>query len=191
MGSNEYRFLTVWQVHATAQEVVDVLSDASDLPRWWPSVYLDARIVEPGDATGVGRMVDLWTKGWLPYTLRWRFRVTHSDPPRGFVLDAEGDFVGRGVWTFTEQTDSDGVTSTRIEYDWRIRAEKDLLRILTPVMRPFFSANHHWAMAQGERSLRLELARRRAAGDQTVLDALPRPPGPTFDLRRRGRTRRA
>jgi hypothetical protein len=35
-------------------------------------------------------------------------------------------------------------------------------------------------MARGEESLRLELARRRAAGDPTVLAALPAPPGPTF-----------
>jgi len=186
MGSNDYQFLTVWRVHATPQEVVDILSDASDLPRWWPSVYLEARVIETGDATGVGRVVDLWTKGWLPYTLRWRFRVTESDTPRTFSLEAEGDFVGRGVWTFAveDAAPSTGPV-TRIEYDWRVSAEKGLLKMLSPVMRPFFGANHRWAMAQGERSLRLELARRRAAGDPTVLDALPQPPGPTFELRRR------
>jgi hypothetical protein len=30
-------------------------------------------------------------------------------------------------------------------------------------MKPIFAANHHWAMDQGERSLKLELARRHAA----------------------------
>jgi hypothetical protein len=48
------------------------------------------------------------------------------------------------------------------------------------VIKPLFAANHRWAMARGEESLRLELARRRAAGDPTVLAALPAPPGPTF-----------
>src|SRR5690242_7904251 len=95
MTNNEYQFLTAWQMHATAQEIVDVLSDAADLPRWWPSVYLRADVVEPGDDIGVGRVIDLWTKGWLPYTLRWRFTVVDSDPPRSFRLDADGDFVGR------------------------------------------------------------------------------------------------
>ena len=187
MARNDYQFLTTWRVHATPQEVVDVLSDASDLPRWWPSVYLEAKVIEDGDPTGVGRVVDLWTKGWLPYTLRWRFRVTQSDTPRTFALEAAGDLVGRGVWTFTAEDGAPGgIPLTRIEYDWRISAEKGLLKLLSPVMRPFFGANHRWAMERGERSLRIELARRRAGGDAALLDALPPPPGPTFTRRRRG-----
>ena len=65
-------------------------------------MYLDVEVVEPGDEAGIGKVVDLFTKGWLPYTLRWRFRVTASDPPAGFTLAAEGDFVGRGVWTLRD-----------------------------------------------------------------------------------------
>jgi hypothetical protein len=45
-------------------------------------------------------------------------------------------------------------------------------------MKPIFSANHHWAMAMGERSLLLELARRHArSGVERAM--LPAPPGPT------------
>src|SRR5579872_6379501 len=96
----EYRFLTRWRVKARAEEVAEILGDALSLARWWPSVYLDVKELSPGDPhTHVGRVIDLYTKGWLPYTLRWRFTVTGSDPPRGFSLQAEGDFVGTGVWT--------------------------------------------------------------------------------------------
>ena len=35
MGS-DYRFLTVWRVAGTVDEVMDVLADAESLPRWWP-----------------------------------------------------------------------------------------------------------------------------------------------------------
>jgi hypothetical protein len=54
-------------------------------------------------------------------------------------------------------------------------------------MKPIFAANHRWAMARGEKSLLLELARRHAASDPAVLTAIPAPPGPTFSflLRRR------
>ena len=52
-----------------------------------------------------------------------------------------------------------------ITYDWRLRAEKPLLRNLSFLLKPLFEANHRWAMAQGEESLKLELARRRAASD--------------------------
>jgi hypothetical protein len=47
-------------------------------------------------------------------------------------------------------------------------------------MKPIFKANHHWAMARGEESLKLELARRHAAGDPTLEAVIPAPPGPTF-----------
>ncbi len=33
-----------------------------------------------------------------------------------------------------------------ITYDWKIRAEKPLLRYLSLLMKPIFSANHRWAI---------------------------------------------
>ncbi len=156
MASNDYHFITHWRVEATCEDVADVLKEAKDLPRWWPSVYLAVEEIEPGDENGVGRVVSLHTKGWLPYTLRWQFRVTESNYPRGFSLEAWGDFLGRGVWTFEQ----DG-RFVNVTYDWRIRAEKKLLQSLSFLLKPVFSANHRWAMARGEESLKLELARRR------------------------------
>jgi hypothetical protein len=44
-------------------------------------------------------------------------------------------------------------------------------------MKPLFEANHRWAMARGEESLKLELARRRATND-AARSAIPQPPGP-------------
>jgi hypothetical protein len=48
------------------------------------------------------------------------------------------------------------------------------------LVKPAFAANHRWAMTRGEPSLGLELARRHALSDATVLAAIPEPPGPTF-----------
>lgn len=173
MASNEYYFISHWRVQGTAREVFEILANAPDLTRWWPSVYLDVQQVQPGDSHGVGKVVSLYTKGWLPYTLRWQFRVTEANPPYGFSLEAWGDFVGRGVWTF-EQTGE----WLNITYDWRIRADKPLLRSLSFIFKPIFAANHRWAMAKGEESLRLELARRRArTAEERAL--IPAPPGPT------------
>src|SRR5262245_60813760 len=95
MALNDYHFITHWRVKASAQEVSDILNDAVGLKRWWPSVYLEVKELEPGDDKGVGRLVDLYTKGWLPYTLRWQFRVIKADAPHGFTIEALGDFVGR------------------------------------------------------------------------------------------------
>ena len=194
MASNDYHFVTVWRIPATPEEITEVLGDAPALARWWPSVYLAVTQVAPGDERGVGKVVDLWTKGFLPYTLRWRFTVTESDPPTGFKLEATGDFVGRGIWTLREEAGpgAAGGPMTTVTYDWLIIAEKGVLKTLSAVMKPIFKANHHWAMARGEESLKLELARRHAASDPTIAAALPAPPGPVFPhnlriVRRAGR----
>ncbi len=154
----EYRFLTRWSVLGTVREVSDVLGDVRELPRWWPAVYLAVEELETGDERGVGRRARLHTKGFLPYTLDWELRVSESRDPHGFTVEAGGDLSGRGVWTLEESG-----ARTLVTYDWRVRAEKPLLKALSPVCRPLFSANHRWAMRRGEESLELELARRRAA----------------------------
>jgi len=70
------------------------------------------------------------------------------------------------VWTLHQDGDFVEVT-----YDWRIAAEKPLLRYGSFALRPFFAANHRWAMARGQESLELELRRRRGEKD------VPAPPG--------------
>lgn len=173
MPGNDYHFITHWRVQGSLEEVTEIISDAEDLVRWWPSVYLDVQEMEAGDATGLGKVVSLYTKGWLPYTLRWQFRVSEVRAD-GFTLEAFGDFVGRGIWTFEQQGDW-----VAIRYDWRIRADKPLLRYLSFIFKPIFAANHHWSMDRGEESLKLELLRRRAqTPDERA--AIPAPPRPTF-----------
>jgi hypothetical protein len=192
VASNDYHFVTTWLIPGTPEEITEILGDAPGLARWWPSVYLEVAELEPGDAQGVGKVVSLYTKGWLPYTLRWQFTVVESDPPNGFRLEAHGDFVGIGIWTLRPVAGADaiGPPITRVTYDWTVIAEKGILKRLSLVMKPIFSANHHWAMRRGEESLRLELARRHAAADPSVASVIPAPPGPTFPhnlRRRRGR----
>ncbi|MDP9936090.1 hypothetical protein J2T11_002449 [Paenarthrobacter nicotinovorans] len=175
--STDYEFVTVWRVAGTREEVVDVLGDAGTLKQWWPSVYLNVTRLTPGGPDGVGASFDLHTKGWLPYTLRWRLTVTEPVTLDGFALTAVGDLNGTGRWTFA----TDG-PETVITYDWRVSTAKPLLRRLSWLLKPAFSANHHWAMARGEESLKLELRRRRSTTDRA---SVPPPPGPTFTSRRK------
>ena len=156
MPANHYQFLSRWRVAGSLEEVSEILGNALDLPRWWPAVYLSAVLLEPGDPqTQLGRRVALHTRGWLPYTLRWTLLVVENRAPFGSTIEADGDFVGRGVWTFRADGDH-----TEIEFDWRIRADKPLLRWLSFIFKPLFSLNHAWAMARGRESLVRELARR-------------------------------
>jgi hypothetical protein len=168
-GAPEYTFLTHWRFRAAAEEVFDILADGMGLARWWPSVYLKVQELKPAGPDGTGRVIDLWTKGFLPYTLRWNFTVIEVTRPSGFKLTAHGDFEGTGVWILKQ--DGEDVD---VAYDWRIKAEKPLLRYGSFALRPFFAANHRWAMARGEESLALELRRKRGEA------GVPAPPGATF-----------
>jgi hypothetical protein len=158
-SSNQYEFVTEWRVVGSPAEVARVLEDGTDLPRWWPEVYLGAVEVEPGEPrTRVGRVIALHTRGWLPYTLRWSFRIEENRLPEGFSIRAWGDFDGTGVWTLRDV----GGGRTHVRFEWKIVAEKPLLKYLSFLMKPLFRANHEWAMRRGEESLVRELERRRA-----------------------------
>ncbi len=178
MSRSDYEFRTVWRMPGTIDEVTRVLADATTLPEWWPSVYLDVRVLDTGGADGVGASAEFHTTGWLPYTLRWRGTVMESVPASGFSLRATGDLEGEGRWTFRQ----DG-SEVELVYDWRVHATKPLIRRLGWLLRPAFEANHRWAMARGEESLKLELRRRRAIGRE-ALERIPPPPRATFRWRR-------
>lgn len=156
MAANDYHFTNRWRVEATVDEVSDIFADTASLARWWSDVYLEADILEPGDERGIGRLVRLRSRGRLPYQLRWTFRIVDSRRPHGFTLEASGDFEGRGTWVFEQ--DGGYVDAT---LDWRVRADKPLLRYGSFLFKPLFAWNHRWAMARGEESLKRELVRRR------------------------------
>jgi hypothetical protein len=148
VAANDYHFVTTWRVRGTCEDVYDIIAEPVDLPRWWPAVYLSA--TELGN-----HAVALHTRGWLPYTLRWTARRMASKRPWRIAIEASGDFVGLGEWSFARDGDH-----TIVTFDWLLRAEKRLLRWLSWLLKPVFSWNHRWAMARGEECLRAELARR-------------------------------
>ncbi|HEY6189145.1 MAG TPA: hypothetical protein VIW80_15945 [Pyrinomonadaceae bacterium] len=174
MSNNEYHFIDRWRVEGTVEEVSEIIENGKDLSRWWPSVYLEVEEPEAGGADGIGKLISLRARGWLPYTLRINFRTVESRSPHGFTLHATGDLEGTGVWTFEQ----DG-PHVNITYDWRILANKPVIRSLSFLLKPIFASNHHWTMRRGEESLKLELKRRRARTPEEAA-RIPPPRGPAF-----------
>jgi hypothetical protein len=150
MAANEYHFVTRWRVPGTAEAAFDAIADVPGYLCWWPSVYLSVS----GSLTPAGAHWKLHTRGRLPYTLRWEAHTIESVRPLRIVLLASGDFEGRGCWTVVQ----DGAF-VNLTFDWRISAEKALIRYLSFLFKPLFAANHRWAMAQGEAGLRRYLSR--------------------------------
>jgi hypothetical protein len=181
MSSSQYRFVTRWRVTGTPEEVYRLIDDPADFVRWWPAVWLRVEVLNPGDSDGIGKVVRYLSKGWLPYLLQWTARTVEREFPQRLVLRASGDFEGEGRWSFR----GDG-PEVAIEYAWTIEANKPLLRYLSFLLRPLFALNHRWAMARGEESLRLELARRHAP-NEAERGKVAAPPQPTFLGERRRR----
>lgn len=174
--NNEYHFSTYWLLEADEEEVYDILDKPSQLPRWWPAVYLDLRILEEGDHNGLGKVVEVYTKGFLPYTIRWSFRSKEKRRPQTLALEAFGDLEGEGVWTIKKEK---GSKYCQVVYDWSIKAEKPLFKYFSFILKPIFAYNHEWAMHRGEKSIKLELLRRRAQ-TEAEKKAIKKPPGPSF-----------
>lgn len=155
MPANEYAFLTKWRVTAPVELIYDILKEGNDYKRWWPDVYLDSEYIASGDPHGIGDQVVLLTKGWLPYRLRWTATAEQRERPHTIAITATGDFNGRGVWNLQQIG-----TECDIKFDWRLRADKPLLRWLSPLFKPIFKWNHRWAMERGYERLQQEIARR-------------------------------
>ena len=185
MPNNEYHFIDRWRVESTVEEVSEIIENGRELSRWWPSVYLEVEEVEAGGEGGIGKLISLRARGWLPYTLRINFCTVESRSPYGFTLQATGDLEGTGVWTFEQ----DG-PAVNITYDWKILANKPMIRALSFLLKPIFSSNHRWTMHRGEESLKLELARRGALTPEEAARIQP-PPGPAFPYNLLRRKRKA
>ena len=177
MPTNDHHFVDQWRVEGDLEEVADLIEDALALPRWWGSVYFDVKELEPGGQHGVGKLTSLRAGGWLPYTLRINFRTIESRYPHGFSMDATGDLEGKGIWTF----EADG-PFVNVTYDWTIRANKPIIEKFSFLLRPIFRSNHNWTMRRGEKSLKLELLRRRAKCPEE-LARIPPPPLPSLVVR--------
>jgi quercetin dioxygenase-like cupin family protein/uncharacterized protein YndB with AHSA1/START domain len=144
-GRGEYVFVDEWDVAAPAPAVFELLADARTYPSWWRPVYLEA---ESDGAPELGREARQHFKGRLPYHLHTTSKITVFEPPSRLGADVVGDLSGRGLWTLTPAGEL-----THVRFDWQVLADKPLLRVLTPLLRPLFRWNHAWAIARAREGL--------------------------------------
>jgi uncharacterized protein YndB with AHSA1/START domain len=141
----KYLFVDEWDVAAPREAVFDAISDARTYPTWWRPVYID---VDADGEPEVGKESRQHFKGRLPYHLHTRSRISRLEPPHIIEADVDGDLRGHGKWTLTEIPGG-----THVRFDWQVFADKPLLRLLTPILRPAFRWNHAWAIARAREGL--------------------------------------
>src|SRR4051812_15783025 len=146
VASHEYLFVDEWDVAGPRERVFAAISDARTYPTWWKPVYID--VESDGDAE-VGKVSRQHFKGRLPYHLRTTSTITRLESPHIVEADVDGDLRGHGKWTLTENADG----GTHGRFDWQVFADKPVLRMLTPILRPAFRWNHAWAIARAREGL--------------------------------------
>jgi len=171
LAANRYHVVCQWRVLGTLDEIYALLSHPEDLPRWWPAMFLESLPILSGDEEGFATVTRLESRGWLPYVHRWHTSIEEAEQPTALAFRAWGDFKGQIKWRLEQQEAWADVT-----LDWDVEARKPVERYLSVLLRPLFSASLGWALARGEESLRLELARRHMDEAQGFM--LSPPPGP-------------
>ncbi len=155
--AGEYVFIDEWDVDAPIDAVYQALADARTYPEWWTPVYIR---VEADGPPEVGASSRQEFKGQLPYHLKTTSTITAADPPRSFSVEVVGDLTGKGVWTLTERSGK-----VHVHFDWRVIADRALLRYLTPILRPLFRHNHNWSIKRAIEGLE-PYAKSHAAGSK-------------------------
>jgi uncharacterized protein YndB with AHSA1/START domain len=139
-GDAGYVFVDEWDVDAPIEAVFDAIADARTYPAWWRPVYLD---VEADGPAALGKESRQHFKGRLPYHLNTRSVIVALDPPHTITGEVDGDLRGRGTWTLTPSG-----AGTHVRFDWQVHADRRLLKLLTPILRPALRWNHAWAIAR-------------------------------------------
>ena len=153
--ASEYVFIDEWDVDAPQAAVYEALADSRTYPDWWKPVYIAVDADGPPEPGCVARHE---FKGQLPYHLKTTSEIVRAEPPSEFEVKVVGDLTGRGVWTLTPR---DG--RTHVRFDWRVYADRPLLRYLTPILRPVFRWNHNWSVKRAIEGLE-PYVRSRASG---------------------------
>jgi quercetin dioxygenase-like cupin family protein/uncharacterized protein YndB with AHSA1/START domain len=144
-ASRPYVFVDEWDVAAPPEAVFSAIADARTYPVWWRPVYID---VESDGRAELGKESRQHFKGRLPYHLHTRSVITVLEPPRTITAEVDGDLRGTGTWTLTPIP-----SGTHLRFDWQVHADRRLLKLLTPLLRPAFRWNHNWAIARAMEGL--------------------------------------
>jgi len=149
MATNEYYFLDQWFIPHPIEKVWSHILNAPAYPQWWGEVYNRVVPLDGLPPDRVGAKTDVWAHGRLPYQLHFVAEVTLVEAPHKLGLKAEGDLTGTGLWTLAESD-----SGTAVSFEWIVRADKPIVSLFSPILKPIFAWNHRWSMQKGEAALK-------------------------------------
>lgn len=151
---SDYEFVTIWNIGAPVDSVYSAIEDADLWPSWWCGV-LSSTELRPGNNEGIGSIRRTIWKSALPYKLEFDSEVVRVERNKLIEVRAFGHLDGLGIWQF----EADGGDKTHARYDWRVKATKPWMNLLSPIAQPLFRWNHDVIMRWGEDGLNRYLCR--------------------------------
>lgn len=153
MPTNYYVFVDRFVAPCSIDTAYRYIKEIEDYPRWWGKVY--KKIVKLKDAPpdAAGAKYSVTVAGFLPYSLTIENEVTFVDKPNRIEFIADGDLQGKGAWIF-RQVDN----GTEITFDWRVAANKKIIKVFSFLLKPLFRANHAFCVRKADEGLRRDLA---------------------------------
>ena len=152
LNKQAYEFATIWRLEAPVDEVWAEIKDSESWPEWWRGV-LKVDKLRDGDDAGIGAVHRSTWRSALPYSLQFDSEVIRIEEFKSIEIRAFGELEGSGLWTLT--LEPDGITVVR--YNWKVATNKAWMRVLSPIMKPFFRWNHDVIMAWGGEGLARKL----------------------------------
>ena len=150
MATNYYVFVDKFTVPCDGEVAYQYIRQIEEYPRWWGQLQ-DA----PPDAAGSKYRVTVG--GFLPYSLTIENEITFVDRPNRIDFAAFGDLEGKGTWLFKPVAEG-----TEITFEWRVAANKVMIRALSFLLKPLFRANHVYCIKRAREGIRQDLQQKKS-----------------------------
>ncbi len=138
-----YMFETEWVLTAPIEEVFEVLEHPEEFSNWWPSVK-NSRLLEEGDADGVGTRATYSIRSPLGYSMEFDVKAVEVDRPHRIHSVVRGDLIGTGTYVL-ESVD----TMTQVRFNWYVSTTKSWMNFVAGFAKPLLVWAHHSVMREG------------------------------------------
>lgn len=147
MSSAEFQLESHWHIDAPLEQVWAALKATETWPAWWPYVR-SVRVIDPGDADGLGAVRHIAWSSRLPYGISFDVVVEEIERHRLIRGRARGQLDGIGTWALTPEAGT-----TRVHYTWCVDLGTRWMRLVSPLAAPVFRWNHVGVMRAGAQGL--------------------------------------
>lgn len=130
---------------------------------------MGSSVLRAGEADGLGRVMRVYTKGWLPRSFVFTGEVTEARLNRHLRVDVAGDFDGYAEFKVAPI----GQILT-VDLLWSVDCHHPFVGPLSRVLPYPFTWNHRWALRRSVKLLQAQMDTRRG------VPASELGPAPTF-----------